>query len=70
MCEAIRHRGPDGGGVTVHQGVALGMVRLALVDVANGSQPMFSDDAKIAPVYNGEGYKAPALRRLPLCRAL
>jgi asparagine synthase (glutamine-hydrolysing) len=63
MCERIRHRGPDGGGATVHEGVALGMVRLAVVDVEHGKQPMFSDDGAIAMVYNGEIYNAPALRR-------
>ncbi len=62
MCEAIRHRGPDGGGVTVHDDVALGMVRLAIVDIEHGAQPMFSDDGQIALVYNGEVYNAPALR--------
>ena len=63
MCETIRHRGPDGGGVTVHDDVALGMVRLAIVDVEHGHQPMFSDDERIAIVYNGEIYNAPALRK-------
>ncbi len=63
MCERMRHRGPDGGGVTVDDGVALGMVRLAIVDVEHGAQPMFSDDRSIALVYNGEIYNAPALRR-------
>ncbi len=63
MCETIRHRGPDGGGVTVHDDVALGMVRLAIVDVEHGQQPMFSDDQQIAIVYNGEVYNAPALRK-------
>ncbi|HEX7602670.1 MAG TPA: asparagine synthase (glutamine-hydrolyzing), partial [Polyangiaceae bacterium] len=63
MCELIRHRGPDGGGVTVHDDVALGMVRLAIVDVEHGAQPMYSDDGAIALVYNGEVYNAPALRR-------
>ncbi len=63
MCAAMRHRGPDGGGVTVRDGVALGMVRLAIVDVEHGQQPMLSDDGEIALVYNGEIYNAPALRR-------
>ena len=44
MCDRIRHRGPDGGGVTVQDGVALGMARLAIVDVEHGKQPMLSDD--------------------------
>lgn len=63
MCEKIRHRGPDGDGTTTRDGVSLGMVRLAIVDVEHGQQPMFSDDGKIAIVYNGEVYNAPALRK-------
>lgn len=62
MVEAIRHRGPDGGGVTSVDTVALGMARLAIVDIAGGHQPMFSDDRSIALVFNGEIYNAPALR--------
>lgn len=62
MVAAIRHRGPDGGGVTRSRGVALAMARLAIVDIAGGHQPMLNDDESIALVYNGEVYNAPALR--------
>ncbi len=43
--------------------VALGMVRLAIVDVEHGKQPMLNDDGAVALVFNGEIYNAPALRR-------
>lgn len=62
MCERIRHRGPDGGGVTEHPEATLGMTRLSIVDLEHGHQPMLSDDEQIALVYNGEIYNAPALR--------
>ncbi len=62
MCRAIRHRGPDGGGVVAEADAALGMARLAIVDVEHGHQPMLSDDGHLAIVYNGEVYNAPALR--------
>ena len=62
MNERIAHRGPDGGGITIHPEAALGMKRLAIVDVAHGQQPMTSDDGSIVLVYNGEVYNAPALR--------
>lgn len=62
MAERMAHRGPDGGGVTVHADATLGMKRLAIVDVEHGKQPMFNDDESIALVYNGEIYNAPALR--------
>ncbi|MDB4944413.1 MAG: Asparagine synthetase [Labilithrix sp.] len=62
MGERIQHRGPDGGGVVAHDDATLGMVRLAIVDVAHGQQPMSNDDGSIVLVFNGEIYNAPALR--------
>ncbi|MEZ4258138.1 MAG: asparagine synthase (glutamine-hydrolyzing) [Polyangiaceae bacterium] len=62
MCERIRHRGPDGGGVVEHAEATLGMTRLSIVDVEHGHQPMLSDDGDITLVYNGEIYNAPQLR--------
>lgn len=62
MAERIRHRGPDGGGVTSHPDATIGMTRLAIVDVAHGHQPMENDDGTIVIVHNGEIYNAPALR--------
>lgn len=64
MCEAVNHRGPDGGGVAIsykHR-AAIGMTRLAVVDVEHGHQPMWNDDQTVAIVHNGEIYNAPALR--------
>jgi asparagine synthase (glutamine-hydrolysing) len=63
MADTIVHRGPDGGGVVVERGVAIGMRRLAIVDVVHGGQPMLTDDGAIALVFNGEIYNAPVLRR-------
>lgn len=62
MAARIIHRGPDGGGVTSHPEATIGMQRLAIVDLARGNQPMFTDDRAIALVYNGEIYNAPTLR--------
>jgi asparagine synthase (glutamine-hydrolysing) len=62
MAERIRHRGPDGGGVTAHVDATLGMTRLAIVDVVHGHQPMTNEDESVALVYNGEVYNAPSLR--------
>jgi asparagine synthase (glutamine-hydrolysing) len=62
MCAAVVHRGPDGGGTTLHPDAAIGMTRLAIVDIAHGNQPMLTDDESIALVFNGEIYNAPALR--------
>src|SRR5215471_14103083 len=56
MCQRIRHRGPDGQGTWVGDGVALGMRRLAIIDVAGGHQPIFNEESSILVVFNGEIY--------------
>lgn len=56
MCAAMRHRGPDSEGVLVDETVALGMRRLAIIDVAGGEQPVFNEDKSVAVVMNGEIY--------------
>jgi asparagine synthase (glutamine-hydrolysing) len=63
MCEAIRHRGPDDEGMLVEPGVALGMRRLSIIDVATGHQPISNEDGRISVVFNGEIYNFRELRR-------
>lgn len=62
MCEAIRHRGPDGEGYFEQGDVHLGHRRLSVIDPAGSPQPMFSCDRNIAIVFNGEIYNFAALR--------
>lgn len=62
MCAAIHHRGPDEEGHFVGAGVALGMRRLSVIDVAGGSQPMANEDGTVHVVFNGEIYNFRALR--------
>lgn len=40
MCDIIAHRGPDGEGQYIDDGIALGHRRLSLIDLEGGSQPM------------------------------
>jgi len=40
MCDAMRHRGPDGDGMHLGPGVGLGMRRLAVLDLQTGDQPV------------------------------
>ena len=40
MCDVIAHRGPDGEGFYVSDGIAMGHRRLSLVDLEGGGQPM------------------------------
>src|SRR5438094_9056002 len=63
MCRVIRHRGPDDQGVWVGDGAALGMRRLAIIDLAGGKQPIFNEDRSIVVVFNGEIYNYHELRR-------
>lgn len=56
MRDILHHRGPDDSGIFVDKNVGLGHRRLSIVDVANGSQPMFNGDKSYTIVYNGEIY--------------
>jgi asparagine synthase (glutamine-hydrolysing) len=57
MNAAIAHRGPDGCGVYVGEGVGLGHRRLAILDLTEaGAQPMFNADRSLVLVFNGEIY--------------
>src|SRR5436309_8662939 len=63
MCDVIRHRGPDDEGVLVSDGVALGMRRLSIIDLATGHQPIHNEDKTVWIVFNGEIYNFRELRR-------
>ncbi len=50
------HRGPDEAGSVVGKGFAVVHRRLAIVDIADGQQPMLASDGRVGLVYNGEIY--------------
>jgi asparagine synthase (glutamine-hydrolysing) len=62
MTDAVAHRGPDGSGLYLEPGLALGHRRLAIIDIAGGMQPMRTRDAALTIVFNGEIYNFRALR--------
>ena len=62
MTTAMLHRGPDDDGLLSVPGVAVGMRRLSIIDVAGGSQPVWNEDRTLAIVYNGEIYNFRELR--------
>ena len=63
MVEAIRHRGPDDGGVLLDGPIGLGFRRLSIIDLsAAGHQPMVDAEAKVSIVFNGEIYNYLELR--------
>ena len=64
--DAMRARGPDGAGIwwSEDRRCALGHRRLAILDLSErASQPMVSDDGRLAVVFNGEIYNYPTLRQ-------
>jgi len=52
----IQHRGPDDSGEFRDGPVALGMRRLAIIDLAGGRQPLGNEDGTVMVVFNGEIY--------------
>jgi asparagine synthase (glutamine-hydrolysing) len=62
MCERMTHRGPDSEGLMTTTGVALGMRRLAIIDLQTGEQPATSEDGRISVILNGEIYNYRELR--------
>ncbi|HEY3037136.1 MAG TPA: asparagine synthase (glutamine-hydrolyzing) [Pyrinomonadaceae bacterium] len=63
MCERMVHRGPDSEGLMISSGVALGMRRLAIIDLVTGEQPTFNEDKSVAVILNGEIYNYRELRQ-------
>jgi len=62
MLDVLRHRGPDDSGLHTEPGVALGMTRLAIIDLVTGRQPMSDADERYWIVFNGEIYNFRQLR--------
>lgn len=62
MMEPIRHRGPDGSGTYLSGPVGLGHLRLSIIDLATGAQPMSNEDGSVWVVFNGEIYNFRELR--------
>ncbi|MFZ4534897.1 asparagine synthase (glutamine-hydrolyzing) [Propionivibrio sp.] len=60
----MRHRGPDGDGTWLSSsaGIGLGSVRLAVMGVENGRQPLANESGNIHAVVNGEFYDFERLR--------
>ena len=67
MLERIEHRGPDGSGLwTSDHGhnLTIGHVRLSIIDVAGGKQPIPNEDKTTWIIVNGEIYNYQRLREM------
>lgn len=62
MLDVAVHRGPDGEGIWTAPGVGLGHLRLSIIDLAGGAQPMLTEDEALAVVFNGEIYNFAEVR--------
>jgi asparagine synthase (glutamine-hydrolysing) len=62
MGEAIKHRGPDDGTVTVWRRCGFSFRRLSIIDVAGGRQPIDDESGSVHVVLNGEIYNYKELR--------
>ncbi|MDR7154456.1 asparagine synthase (glutamine-hydrolyzing) [Sphingobium xenophagum] len=62
MLDAMPHRGPDGSGIWTAPGVGLGHLRLSIIDLESGAQPMLTDDEALAVIFNGEIYNFAEVR--------
>ncbi len=68
MLAVMRHRGPDGQGVYLGGRVGLGHLRLSIIDLSTGAQPLANEDGSVWIVFNGEIYNYPELRKQLLAR--
>ncbi len=65
MANAIAHRGPDGQGIFSAPGLGLAHVRLSIVGLSDGQQPMTDADGRFTIVFNGEIFNYVELRDEP-----
>ncbi|MBU0482278.1 MAG: asparagine synthase (glutamine-hydrolyzing) [Proteobacteria bacterium] len=63
MLNMIAHRGPDGRDLKIFDGAGLGHVRLAIIDIDGGRQPMATTDERYWMSYNGELYNYREIRK-------
>ena len=63
MAALIAHRGPDGEGYYIQDGIALAHKRLAILDLTdNGKQPMTSKNGEWTIIFNGCIYNYKSLK--------
>lgn len=63
MLSRIRHRGPNEAGMFLSDRLCMGTVRLSIIDIASGQQPMGDEHERYYLCYNGEIYNYVELRQ-------
>lgn len=59
----LKHRGPDGEGYFFNDKITLLNRRLAIIDIKEGTQPIYNEDKSVVTVYNGEIYNYQELKK-------
>jgi asparagine synthase (glutamine-hydrolysing) len=62
MLDAMRHRGPDDAGMHIEGRAGLGHVRLSILDLEGGRQPLSNEDDSVWVSFNGEIFNYLELR--------
>lgn len=62
MLTRIKHRGPDESGIYLSKEIALGSVRLSIIDISTGTMPLSNEDSSLWIVFNGEIFNYIELR--------
>ncbi len=63
MNNAMRYRGPDDEGVWHDEHYVAGQVRLSIIGIEKGKQPLFNEDRSLVLICNGEIYNYVELKR-------
>ncbi len=63
MLTRIKHRGPDECGLYLSEEACMGNVRLSIIDLAFGQQPLSTQDGRYWIAYNGEVFNYPELKK-------
>ena len=62
LTDLMVHRGPSSSGQFSEGPIALGVRRLAIIDLSGGNQPIVSADGRFVIVFNGEIYNYEEIR--------
>ena len=63
MNDQMRYRGPDGEGEWSDEHCAMGQIRLSIIGLESGKQPLFNHDKSLVLICNGEIYNYVELKK-------
>ena len=63
MMDKIIYRGPDSEGTYIDEDIALGFRRLSIIDLQEGSQPIYNEDKSKVILFNGEIYNYQEIKK-------